>query len=201
MMKEVYAFDFDGTLTTRDTLLEFIRFTHGLWGLIRGFLLHAPWLVAMKLRLYPNWKTKERIYTYYYKGMEKERFSDLGRQFARTHASLLRPQGIGVIRQALASGADVAVVSASVEDWVRPFFDEMGEKIQFACTQIETREGRVTGRFLTPNCYGAEKVRRLTALFPARETYRLHAFGDSRGDRELLAFADEAEMKPFRRGT
>ena len=59
-------------------------------------------------------------------------------------------------------------------------------------------DGRLTGRFLTPNCYGAEKVNRIRQLLPDRQHYYLVAYGDSRGDRELLAEADEAYYKPFR---
>ncbi len=51
--------------------------------------------------------------------------------------------------------------------------------------------GRLTGRFSSRNCYGQEKVNRLLRVEPHRETYRLIAYGDSRGDREMLAFADE----------
>jgi len=61
-------------------------------------------------------------------------------------------------------------------------------------TQIEVIDGRLTGRFLTPNCYGQEKVRRILTLHPDRSAYHLTAYGDSRGDREMLAFADEAHM-------
>lgn len=61
-------------------------------------------------------------------------------------------------------------------------------------TQVETdKEGRLTGRFKTKNCYGAEKVMRLLAWEPNRKEYRLKAYGDSRGDREMLQFADEAK--------
>ena len=48
----------------------------------------------------------------------------------------------------------------------------------------------ITGRFKTPNCYGQQKVERLLELEPARDTYLLYAYGDSLGDRELLALAD-----------
>lgn len=65
-------------------------------------------------------------------------------------------------------------------------------------TQVEVRNGRLTGRFLTKNCYGQEKVNRILDYLPDRKTYRLIAYGDSRGDQELLAFADEAHYKPFR---
>lgn len=60
-MKRLYAFDFDGTLTTADTLLAFIRYACGTWRFIVGFLLHSPLLVLMKLKLYPNYRAKQRI--------------------------------------------------------------------------------------------------------------------------------------------
>ena len=65
-------------------------------------------------------------------------------------------------------------------------------------TQIEVKDGMLTGRFLTRNCYGQEKVNRILALYPNRQDYYLTAFGDSRGDKEMLAWADESYFKPFR---
>lgn len=54
--KIVVAFDFDGTITTKDTLLEFIRFSKGAMAFFLGFLLHTPYLILFKLDLYQNWK-------------------------------------------------------------------------------------------------------------------------------------------------
>jgi phosphoserine phosphatase len=65
-------------------------------------------------------------------------------------------------------------------------------------TQIEIAGGKLTGHFLTKNCYGPEKVNRILDLYPDRCVYHLTAYGDSRGDKELLAFADESHYKPFR---
>lgn len=78
----------------------------------------------------------------------------------------------------------------------------MSHPIEVIGTKIEVTDGRLTGRFLTPNCYGAEKVRRLQEACPRlateRGNYNVVAYGDSRGDREMLEFADEAYYKPFR---
>lgn len=82
------------------------------------------------------------------------------------------------------------VISASIENWVRPFFAEFGDRVAVSCTKIDVREERVTGQFLTMNCYGAEKPKRLLQTFPLRKTYRLVAFGDSRGDKELIEASD-----------
>lgn len=68
-MKQIVAFDFDGTITNRDTLLEFIKFAKGKTAFYLGFLLHLPWLLAMKCHLYPNWKTKQMIFSYFFKGV------------------------------------------------------------------------------------------------------------------------------------
>ena len=86
------------------------------------------------------------------------------------------------------------IVSASIDLWVESFFPG----IHVLGTQVEVEQGRLTGRFLTPNCYGQEKVNRILEEYPDRKSYHLTAYGDSRGDRELLAFADEAHYKPFR---
>ena len=189
-MFKVFAFDFDGTLTTRDTLLAFIRYACGTPRFLLGFLLHAPLLVLLKLRLYSNGKAKQRLFTWFFRGMPLETFDALCQSFARSHRHLLRPETVSLLQQALSEGAEVLVVSASIDNWVQPFFPT----VTVLGTQIEVIDGRLTGRFLTPNCYGQEKVRRILALYPDRSAYRLTAYGDSRGDRELLAFADEAHL-------
>jgi len=98
------------------------------------------------------------------------------------------------VKQAQAGHAEVLIVSASIDYWVQPFFPE----VKVVGTQVEVEDGCLTGRFLTKNCYGQEKVNRILALYPHRNEYELIAFGDSAGDKELLAFADEAHYKPFR---
>ena len=189
-MKQLFAFDFDGTLTTRDTLIAFIRYACGTPRFLLGFLLHAPLLVLMKLRLYSNGKAKQRLFSWFFRGMPIETFDALCQSFASTHRHLLRPETVRLLQQALSEGSEVLVVSASIDNWVQPFFPT----VTVLGTQIEVIDGRLTGRFLTPNCYGQEKVRRILALHPDRSAYRLTAYGDSRGDRELLAFADEAHL-------
>ena len=198
-MKKIYAFDFDGTLTTKDTLLEFIRFAKGSGLMYAGFLLFSPLLILMKLHLYPNWKAKQKIFSWFFKDMKINEFDHLCRTFTQQNQHLLRPEGKEKVRKILEEDdITVLVISASIDNWVRPFFDEFSENIRVIGTQIEIKTDRVTGRFTTKNCYGQEKVNRLKALYPQRETYELIAFGDSRGDKELLAYADKGFYKPFR---
>lgn len=196
--KRVYAFDFDGTLTTKDTLLEIIRFSCGTKRLLWGAMIYMPMLMLMKLKLYPNWKAKQKVFSFFFKGMSISDFNKTCKDFALFNRKLLRPQGLDMIRKAINEGSRVIIVSASIDNWVRPFFSEFGDKILVACTQIDVRNDKLTGKFLTMNCYGREKVKRIERAFPYRKSYELIAFGDTEGDKAMLDYADKGYFKPFR---
>ena len=201
MKKKIYCFDFDGTMKTSDTLLEFIKYAKGTSRFLMVFLKYSPLLVLMKLHLYPNWKAKQQIFAHLFAGMRIEKFDALCRGFAEESQHLLRPKGITLMHEALVAGAQVFIVSASIDNWVRPFFDIRNLKgVQVLGTQIEVEDGKLTGNFKSNNCYGKEKVHRIAeALKPfERSEYEIEAFGDSRGDKEMLAFADKGHFKPFR---
>ncbi len=195
MKQKVLFFDFDGTITTHDTLIEFIRYSCGLVRFIIGFLLYSPMLVLMKLRLYPNWKAKQLMFSHFFGGMKIDKFDDLCRNFASECRYLLRPEAIKEIETAMTENIKVFVVSASIDNWVQPFFDF----VKVLGTKIEVKDGVVTGRFISSNCYGREKVRRIEQMLTQpRSHYYIVAYGDSRGDKEMLEYADEAHFRPFR---
>ena len=197
MKRVIAAFDFDGTITTKDTLLEFIRFAKGRWNLILGFLLYSPLLIAWKMNLYPNWKVKQKIFSYFFKGMKLSEFDKLCEDFCCQSQHLIRPLAREAIREYLDEQAEVVITSASIENWVYPFAKKLGIS-SVICTQIETdANGCLTGRFASENCYGIEKGSRFLDRYPNRRSYCLYSYGDSRGDRFMLNMADEAFYRVF----
>lgn len=186
----VAAFDFDGTLTTGDTFLAFIRFTHGRRRLFIGFLRHAHLLLMMKLGFYPNGKVKEKVFCHFYKGVSHRQFIQWGRRFADVAGTMQNRHAVETLQQHLSAGHMVCVVTASIDEWVRPVSEQLGVDTLLATRVEVSADGTLTGRFLSPNCNGAQKVARFLEVFPHRETYLLYAYGDSKGDNELLAFAD-----------
>ena len=194
----IHAFDFDGTLTRRDTLIEFIRYVKGNKEFLIGFLKHLHLLIMMKLGIMPNWKTKRIIFQYFFGGMTLEKFNEYCEKFAKEKASLLRKKGMVAVNKAVMDGDQVVIISASIENWVEPFFRfQVSNNINIIGTKIQVVNGKLTGRFLTKNCYGEEKVRRLLEQYPDRKEYKLVAYGDSRGDHALLDFADEGHYREF----
>ena len=194
----IHAFDFDGTLTRRDTLIEFIRYVKGNKEFLIGFLKHLHLLILMKIGIMPNWKTKRIIFQYFFGGMTLEKFNEYCEKFAKEKASLLRKKGMVAVNKAVMDGDQVVIISASIENWVEPFFRfQVSNNINIIGTKIQVVNGKLTGRFLTKNCYGEEKVRRLLEQYPDRKEYKLVAYGDSRGDHALLDFADEGHYREF----
>lgn len=193
-LRTVAAFDFDGTLTTKDSLLEFLIFTQGTTKTYFGLLVLSPFILLMFLHVIDNNRCKEILLSYFFKGMEYERFRELGQQFAHyflEEAKGLSPSTVAALRQHLDEGHKVYIISASVDEWVRPIAQSLGVT-DVLCTHLAVGvDGMLTGKYDGNNCHGQEKVNRLLAAEPQRDTYYLYAYGDSSGDHQLFALADE----------
>ena len=196
-MANLAIFDFDGTITTDDSLIRFIRFVVGdlktLWGMV--FL--SPMLVVYKLKLIPNYKAKQMMLSYFFKGMDKQQFQKIAEEYSLKHIdTILRPKAMEKITWHKELGHKVIVVSASIECWIRPWCDQNG--LDLIATKIKVKNGLITGKFLTKNCYGIEKASRVKEAYNLDDYDYIYAYGDSRGDKELLGLADKSFYKLFR---
>lgn len=204
--KRLVLFDFDGTLTWSNSLLEYLLFA-AQWGRQRGreghrlrawrrFLAAVPALAVRLLGLlltgrWSNGRAKENVIAYFFTGKTAEEMRALGERFCReVLPSRMRPQAMTLLRAYRDAGAAIAVVSASLDLWLSPFCK--AEKVAMICTEAAFENGRFTGRFATPNCNYAEKGRRVKAAFDLQQFDQVVAYGNSRGDAALFELADEA---------
>jgi phosphatidylglycerophosphatase C len=192
----VAAFDFDGTLTRRETLLPFLRFMFGDAGVIRYALTLAPTLAGYGLALLDNAVAKERVFVKCFAGMPMEELRHQGERFAAyVLPGLLSDKSMQRFVWHKQQGHRCVVISASLDVYVRPWALGAGFDLAIA-TRLETgQNGRTTGRIMGQNCFGMEKVNRLRALLGEKDDYILYAYGDSRGDKELLSYADHAYFR------
>ena len=195
----VAVFDFDGTLTQRDTLLPFFRFVVGrsrfLWGIIRM----SPVLLGYTLKLIPNWRAKESLLTYFLGGQSEKQSCHIAEKFAvQKIPALLRTETVERLLWHQAQNHQTILVSASLEIYLLPWAKTMGFD-QVMGTRLAVRNGRLTGIIIGQNCYGAEKVKRLQAVLGELSQYCIYAYGDSRGDRELLEIANYPYYRPWAR--
>ncbi len=140
-MKHLALFDFDGTITRKDTFVEIIRFKVGTPKLAAGMLALSPVLVLYKLKLIKNWRAKEIMFGYFFKGTPIDEFLRLGVDFSRKALpSLIRPSALAKIKEHQAAGDDIYIVSASAAEWIKPWSDQFG--IQVIGTSWEVVDGK-----------------------------------------------------------
>lgn len=190
----IAAFDFDGTLTRKDTLFDFLFFSFGKKRTLTGLMVLFPMLLSFKIGLIKNSDAKQRLFSYFFEGMKIESFDLLCKRYAGRINTILKKDVFDKMREHQSSGHTVVIISASIENWIIPWSTDIAVDKVLA-TQIETDNGILSGRFRSKNCYGMEKVNRLLDAYPDRENYRLYAYGDSNGDKDLLAIADFAFFK------
>lgn len=197
MPKDLVLFDFDGTITTKDTLAEFMKFYHGNVRYAIGLAVLSPILASYIFKLMPNWKSKQYFLSWFLKDENVDKFNEKCLQFSKHYLpKLIRPQALESVHEHKKRGATVAVVSASAEHWVKPWCDEQG--ILCIATKLEIKDNKLTGNLSGKNCHGPEKVCRIKENFTLKEYKNIIAYGDTSGDKEMLAIANQKFYKPFR---
>lgn len=189
-------FDFDGTITKRDSLIDFIQFTVGKNQYYLGLFLLSPILTAYKLKLLPNHTAKEYLFKYFFKNWSEKKFQSIADDYALNKINLIVKQSaISKILWHQRQGHKVIIISASIENWILKW--SKFNQIELIATQIEIKNKKITGNFHTKNCYGIEKVNRLKELYNLDQTKYIYAYGDSKGDIEMLDIANEKYYKYF----
>ena len=190
-------FDFDGTITTDDSLLNFIRFVVGDRRFLLGLVVLSPMLVLYKFKLIPNYKAKQYMLSWFFKGMSKDAFLKVANEYSLVHIDkILRPKAIEKINWHKNQGHKVVVVSASIECWLRPWCEK--NSLELIATKLEIKDDIVTGKLLSKNCYGVEKVNRIKEIYNLKDFEYIYSYGDSIGDKQMLELAHEKFYKPFR---
>ncbi len=194
----VAAFDFDGTLTYRDTLLPFLISVAGPVQTLGKLLLQTPWLLGFVCGCVSRQQTKESIIQSVIGGMPGEKIFQQGEHFAAGALNrLVKPEGLKRLRWHQSQGHRCILISASVDVYLAPWSKREGFQ-DLICSRVEVNaQGLITGRLVGLNCWGPEKARRLLELLVPKETFTLYAYGDSRGDQELLKLADYPFYRRF----
>jgi phosphatidylglycerophosphatase C len=191
--RRVAAFDFDGTLSRRDSLGPFLERVCGRGPLYRAMAVRAPMLAGIAVGIGDRDAEKERLVGKLLAGRTAASVRDAGQQYARAliEGDALRPEMLEKVAWHRAEGHEIVIVSASLDVYLEPLAPLLGIDRVF-CTQLGVGpDGRLDGRLEGGNVRGPEKVRRVEAWLDGAAV-ELWAYGDSAGDRELLAAADHA---------
>ena len=193
---KIAFFDFDGTITREDSTIKFIRYFVGDVKFVIGLSVLFPLMILYKLKIINNNIIKQIIISYYFKGKDFEDFKSKAEYFSLNKLNtLIRKKALEKISWHKNNGHTVVVVSASIDLWLRPWCQENG--INLISTMLETDNRIITGKTHKKNCYGPEKVARILEKYNLSDYSYIYAYGNSRGDYEMLSIAHESHYKPF----
>jgi HAD superfamily hydrolase (TIGR01490 family) len=194
----IAAFDFDHTLINRDSLLPFLFFNYS-WTSTLGYLLQLlPDFISYAFRKKSRQQIKEAILTKFFKG---EKLDDL-KEKANSYAAqcidnFLASDALERLNWHKQQGHRCVIISASIDIYLIPWAKTHGIDRVISSQLEKSDDGSITGKLQGANCWGQEKVRRLLKEFGSKEKFILYAYGDSRGDLELLQLADFPFYRTF----
>lgn len=197
MKKGIAFFDFDGTITNKDSLAEIIRFIHGDLRFFAGVSLTAPLILGFTLGLYDRQRSKEALLKHFFGGMDEQQLKEYCTSFAqKIIPSIIRPGAIEKLQWHKEQEHEIVLVSASAENWLQDWCHS--QQMHCLATKLEISNGVITGKIIGKNCHGEEKVNRIRQRFDLALYETVFAYGDSEGDKPMLMLAQHPHYKPFR---
>jgi phosphatidylglycerophosphatase C len=181
-------FDFDGTITTREMFRPFIEFAVSPRRRVIGTAVLAPMVLGYKLGwVSPNVMRRCAAHVAFRGVLEADAFA-LGEQFARKELpGVLRTKALERIQWHREQGDRIVVVSGALDVYLSHWCQEHG--LELLCSRLESREGRLTGRYRGEQCVNAEKSRRVRAAYDLASYPVVYAYGDTKEDHDLLGIA------------
>ena len=196
----VAFFDFDGTITTQDSFLPFIQWTHNPYDIAMAMCKHSPAIFSYLLGFSSNQTFKEICLTQFYSGWSIDNLQKKATEFAyNVLPSLLNNEAIDNLKWHQKKGHQIILVSAALHIYLDPWAKIM-QIDHVLANYLQVHNGYVIGKIQGKNCYGLEKVKRLEAFLGDLNRYYIYAYGDSRGDSEMLAVADQPNYRKFGQG-
>ncbi|RMZ58802.1 haloacid dehalogenase-like hydrolase [Chryseobacterium nematophagum] len=194
-MRKLYCFDFDGTLTYKDTMFMYLKFYAPVKFRVQ-FIKHVPLFILLKLRLVETEKVKKSFIGSILKGQSQDKIEKKAKQFFEVnYPKIVRDNALDFIENIDRDNTKSLLVTASLDIWTKPFAEAFQMKL--ISTRAEFKDGIFTGNFIGRNCNGAEKLSRIKEEINDARYDKIIAFGDTSGDKQMLKWANEGHYQFF----
>jgi phosphatidylglycerophosphatase C len=178
--KDIIAvFDFDGTITPKDSFLEFIKYTHGNIKFYLFILTHLHIIILFYFKIISNQRLKEIFFSGFYRGLSKEELLKNGEIFSqKIIPEICFPEALKIINWHKNNGHKIYLLTASSNIWLGEWCKI--NDIELIGTKFQLVENRYTGKIEGKNCYGKEKWERIKEI--ANNAKKSYGYGDSKSD-------------------
>ncbi len=197
MNKTLVLFDFDGTITSKDSMLLFLKFYAGQSSFIANCLKFVPQLLLWKAGVLPTTKAKSKLFKIFFSGADVATFDKKCEDFTRVKLpQIIKKSAMDKLAYHVNEKHKVFIISASAENWIKPWCDTLNQ-VTLIATRLKNIDGKLSGEIEGENCKGKEKVRRLMQKIDLNHYDTIVAYGDSSGDKEMLQIATDGHYRNF----
>lgn len=186
-MKKLVILDFDGTIYRGDSLLDFAKFCSSKRYYKSLFAIILP-LIACKMGLYSRDKMKLIFLRINFSPYTKHLLFEKGQTFFKEHQNKLYTSAVAYIQQSDRTNTRLVILSASSEEWLKPFCEFLG--CELISTKLQySQEKTFTGQFEGENCVGIQKLKALETQIDLSNYVEIIVFGNSKSDLLLKQIA------------
>ncbi|RKG31099.1 HAD family hydrolase [Acinetobacter tianfuensis] len=190
--KNLALFDFDGTLCSKDSFTGFIFYSLSKRHIVRQGLKILPWIQGYYLNVYPAHAMRPKLYSAMFKNTDAADIHELANAYAQELMQYLNPDLLQQMQQHQQLGHQVALVSASVDLYLKPVCSLLG--IDLICSEVEIKNSKMTGSYITADCSGEQKRSRILEKYNLHDFDSVYAYGNSHEDLAMLDLADHRYM-------
>lgn len=191
---KLYLFDFDGTISETDSMIEFFKYIHGIkfyFILIKSI----PSIVKFKLNIISKKDFKNTFILHFLHNLNEKQIGVLSDEFANYYIKNLKISALDYIKKLKEDKQNhITIVSASLDIWIKPIARIIG--VNYICTLSKFKNNLFIG-INGENCWGKNKVSRIKEIYHLESYSQIYAFGDSSGDMEMLDLATNRHFNFF----
>lgn len=192
MVNKIVVFDFDGTITTKDSFNEFLIYRFGYVKFFRVLIFNSFHIIMYLLKRKTNAEMKSKLFKYFYKNTSYEEYKKDCTSFSKNKLNeIIRPSVLKKIHDYEKAKIKMVILTASFKEWIEPWAKKNGfEKV--IATKFEVKDSLIIGTIKEKNsCHAENKVNMLLSEYQNLEQYYLIAYGDSKSDLYFMNLADE----------
>ncbi len=191
---KLHLFDFDGTISKSDSMLEFLKYLHK-YNYYIILIKSIPAYIKFKINLISKKEFKVIFLKNFLSNFSKNDLESSAKNFLKIYYGHLKISAINYIKSLKKNDNNkIVIVSASLDIWIKPIADHLGVN---SITTISDFKNDVFFGFKGENCWGMEKVKRIKSIYNLSDFTEICAYGDSMGDIEMLNIAHIKKFKYF----
>jgi phosphatidylglycerophosphatase C len=196
MNNGIAFFDLDGTITQKDTFIDFIIYCRGKNYFILGILLLTPWIVLYLLKLFPNFRLKEMFFRYFLANyFSVDQLENIGKSYSNKRLpSIVYKEALKRIKWHKENNHKIIILTASssiwLSDWCRL------NELELIGTEFEKVGNKYTGKIIGKNCHGLQKMVIVDKILNETEFNLTYGYGDSEADKLFLYRLKNIDYRP-----